>query len=444
MISWGALHARLAASPIAHRLVHGTFWSLVGTILARGFSVAGSIVVARHLGKVSFGELGIIQSTILNLIIFVSYALGMTATKHIAEFRVSDPERAGRILALSGVTAIGAGVLLAGGLYGAADLIAGKFLAAPHLAGLLRIGGFYLFLSALNGAQTGALSGFEAFKAIARVNLVTGLATFACMVTGVMLNGLYGAVWGLVASTGVSWMMAHWELRREAAKCGVPMTLQGIGREVGVLMSFSVPAIFASVLNGPVNWICSAMLVNQPGGYAQMGTFNATNQWFALVLFLPGLLGQVVLPMLSESVGAGDEQRSNRIIKLSMVAIAATAIPLVVAGSCASPWLMSLYGNDFTASWPVLVISLVTAGLLAVQTPVNQALNAEGRLWTVFFMNLGWAMIFIGLNTLLIERGTIGFVTARLIAYLCLGGMSIMVFSRMSGGRKKVGVHGVL
>src|SRR5208283_1869288 len=66
-LSLQPLAARVEASSIASRLARGTFWSLVGTVLARGLSVLASIVVARQLGKEGFGELGIIQSTVLNL-----------------------------------------------------------------------------------------------------------------------------------------------------------------------------------------------------------------------------------------------------------------------------------------------------------------------------------------------------------------------------------------
>lgn len=431
------LAERVEASPIASRLVRGTFWSLIGTVLARGLSVLASIVVARHLGKVGFGELGIIQSTILNISIFISYGLGMTATKHIAEFRTSDPERAGRILALSGVTAAGAGAVLAGGLALGAPWLAERTLAAPHLTGLLRIGALFLFLSALNGAQTGALAGFEAFRTIARVNLFTGIATFVCMVGGVLIAGLTGAVWGLVASTFVGWFVAHLAVRAEASRFNIPLTLHGIRREIPILRSFSLPAVLGSAVYGPVGWVCSAMLVNQPDGYAQMGVFNATNQWFALVMFLPGLLGQVVLPMLAESMGVSDDARSRRILKLTVVANALVVVPLVLVSVLASPWLMSLYGESFAQSWKVLVISLVTAGVLAVQSPVNQSLNAEGRLWSVFVLNLVWSAVFICLNILLIDRGASGLVTARLIAYMVLGFFTILLVFRSTiyGGK---------
>ena len=46
------------------------------------------------------------------------------------------------------------------------------------MAGLLRWGSLLLLLGGVDGAQTGALAGFEAFKTIARVNLIAGLAAF--------------------------------------------------------------------------------------------------------------------------------------------------------------------------------------------------------------------------------------------------------------------------
>jgi hypothetical protein len=55
---------RLEASPLGYRLAKGAFWSLVGTVLSRSLSVIASILVARMLGKVGMGELGIIQNTV--------------------------------------------------------------------------------------------------------------------------------------------------------------------------------------------------------------------------------------------------------------------------------------------------------------------------------------------------------------------------------------------
>jgi hypothetical protein len=60
---------------------------------------------------------------------------------------------------------------------------------------------------------------------------------------------------------------------------------------------------------------------------------------------------------------------------------------------------------------------LVTAGLLAIQTPVAQLIIAQGRLWTAFLMNLGWALTFLAVTYGLRDWGACGLATARALAY---------------------------
>ncbi|HVN31485.1 MAG TPA: oligosaccharide flippase family protein [Thermoanaerobaculaceae bacterium] len=408
---------RIEASPIGYRLARGAFWSLAGAVISRGLTLLASILVARILGKVGFGELGIIQSTVGMFATFAGFGLGLTATKYLAEFKQKDPPRAGRILALSTSVTVATGAIAALVFLALAPWLASRTLAAPQLTGLLRISSIMLFLGAVTGAQGGALAGFEAFRRIASVNLASGLAAFPLMVGGAYISGLNGALWGLVASYGVNCVLNQWAVRSEAARAGVPIALAGAHQELALLWAFSFPALLASMMVGPVNWVCSAILVNQPNGYAEMGILSAANQWFGALLFLPGVLGQVVLPALAERVGSSDAVNSTRLIKLSIMVNLAVVLPLVVAFSLASVWVMGLYGQSFKAGWPALVLVLVTAGLLAVQQPVGQMITAFGRMWLGFTMNMGWALIFVLLTFTWASRGAAGLAAARLFAY---------------------------
>ena len=64
------------------------------------------------------------------------------------------------------------------------------------------------------GLQIGALSGFEAFRKIAEVNVVVGFVTFPLVVAGTLAWGVEGAVWGSVASTVVNLWLNHRALRK--------------------------------------------------------------------------------------------------------------------------------------------------------------------------------------------------------------------------------------
>lgn len=409
---------RIEASDIGLRLARGVFWSMAGAVISRGLMLCAMVLVARMLGKTGFGELGIIRSTVGMFGVFAGFGLGLTATKHIAEFRSSDPARAGRIISLSWLVAVVTGGLMALGLLIFAPWLAEHTINAPHLTGVLRIGALILFINALNGAQTGALSGFEAFKTIAYVNLFVGLISFPILIGGAYFGGLTGAVWALAINLGFNWLLNHLALRKEARRYNVPLAFKDCSREWSVLWKFSLPAVLCGAMVGPVNWICGALLVNQPDGYGEMGIFSAANQWFNMILFLPGLLGSVVLPVLSERLGQKETKQSIKTMVLAIKVNALLVLPLVLLASIASPYIMSLYGEGFRSGWPTLVVVLLTTGLFAVQTPVGQIIVASGKMWIGFAMNLGWALTFILGTLLLVDNGSLGLATARAVGYI--------------------------
>ena len=152
---------RVESSDIGVRLVSGSFWSFSGAVVSRLLSLAAFVVIARVLGKEQYGQFGVVQSTISMFAVFAGFGLGQTATKYIAELRTTDPQRAGRIMGLAGLVALLTGVAFAAFLFIFAPWLAKTTLAAPELAPALRIGAFLLLFEAMNGAQVGALAGFE-------------------------------------------------------------------------------------------------------------------------------------------------------------------------------------------------------------------------------------------------------------------------------------------
>ena len=179
-----------------------------------------------------------------------------------------------------------------------------------------------------------------------------------------------------------------------------------------------MPAAFAGILYMPVTWLCSALLVNRPYGYSEMGIFSAADQWFGVILFLPGLLGNVILPVMSEQIGQNDKSRSAKTMLLGIKVNALLVLPIVLIGSIASPYIMNIYGEGFRSGWPTLVVVMFTAGFMACETPIIQILVASGRMWLNFWLNLVWAVTFIVSTLLLVDFGAFGLASARSIAFL--------------------------
>ena len=408
--------ARIEASEIGYRLAKGAFWSIAGSVISRGLMLVATIFVARMLGKTGYGELGMIQSTVGMFGIFAGFGLGLTATKHVAEFRQNDPARAGRIIGLSGLVALVTGGLMALCLFIFAPWLAVHTINAQHLTGVLRIGALILFINALNGAQTGALSGFEAFKTIAYVNLFIGLVSFPMLVCGAYFGGLNGAVWALVINLCFNWLFNHLALRKEGRRYNVPFTLRKCSRELPILWRFSLPAVLSGAMVGPVTWACNAMLVNQPGGYGEMGIFTAVLVFQSMLLFVSGMLNAPLMSMVSN---AGPKISD----KLGIVNILSTWILGVIAAIpllCFPEMTQILFGADFNTRSFTVTLSIVVfyTTIMMYKAGLARVLAANSLLWWGFFSNAFWAIILISSAVLFIRWGAPGLAASFAVAYI--------------------------
>jgi O-antigen/teichoic acid export membrane protein len=393
---------------------------MAGTVISRALMLVAMILVARMLGKTVYGELGIINSTINMFGIFAGFGLGMTATKYVAEYRQSDPDRAGRIIGLSGIFTIASGGLIAFGLFIFAPWLAKHTINAPHLAGVLRISALILFISALNGAQTGALAGFEAFKTIAYVNLFVGIISFPILVIGAYFGGLTGTVWALAINLAVNWLINHLALRKEAHRYKVPFTLKNCTCEMPVLWRFSLPAVLAGAMVGPVSWACNALLVNRPNGYDEMGIFNAASQWQIAIVFIPSMISRVVLPMLSSLNAKSESQRYRKVLILNVTLNTGIALAIVLPLVLFAYFVMSAYGTGFERGTNVLRVLAVATVLMAVNGIVGQAITSKGKMWIGFMFNTLWAIALLAGTWILLYNGygAFGMACATLIAYV--------------------------
>ncbi len=426
-----ALH-RIENSLTGYRLAKGIFWSMTGAVISRGLMLIASIFVARILGKTGFGELGMIRSTVGMFGVFAGFGLGLTAIKHVAEFRQSDPDRAGRIIGLSGLFAMITGGLMALGLFIFAPWLAEHTINAPHLIGVLRIGGLILFINALNGAQTGALAGFEAFRTIAYVNFFVGLISFPILVVGTYFAGLTGAVWALTINLCINWLLNHLAIRKETRRYSVPFTFKHCNHELSVLWKFSLPAALSGALIGLIIWACSALLVNQPDGYSEMGIFTVALVFQAMLLFVSGMLNAPLLSMISNAgLDTSDNIKTVNILSSWILGVI-VAIPLL----CYPEIAQTIFGRDYQNYNFKVTFSIVVlyTCIMMFKQGLARTLAANNLLWWGFLSNAFWAIILIVSAIFLVRLGAPGLAASFSIAYI----VNTLIFIPLYTSRKLV------
>jgi O-antigen/teichoic acid export membrane protein len=363
--------------------------------------------------------------------------LGVTATKYVAELRSCNPGRAGRIIALSQSSAIASGGLLAIVLIIFGPIIAASTLNDPPLVNQLRIASLLLFLNAVGGAQNGALAGFEAFKDIARINIVRGLTAFPITVAMVFLWRLSGAFWALTATAAITCTLNELALRRCCAEHGIQTKYSSAWVERGILWTFSAPALLSGLLVTPVIWASNAVLVHQTHGYAEMGVFTAASQWRTAITFLPSLLSQPLLSMLS-NIGTNSMVTFKKLLRANLLISFGLSTLVAVPVAICSQGIMKAFGHEFRTGGAVLALLAFTTVISSTVAVIGQAMASLEKMWWALTLNGIWAVaLMLGAIVLVPRHGALGLAEAYVISY-SLHALTVTCYMLNSFNRQSV------
>ncbi|MDJ0773837.1 MAG: oligosaccharide flippase family protein [Mastigocoleus sp. MO_167.B18] len=396
--------------PLAKRLASGTFWSLLATIFLKASNLIASILIARLLGQKSFGELSMINTTILALGNFAGFGLSMTTTKYVAELRLSDPQRTGKVLGLCYTIAIILGAFFSLGMLISSSHLAISVLNAPELINELRFGCLLLFLNAINEIKIATLSGFEAFKILAKVNSASSLINLLLSILGGWLYGLKGVIFAMIIVSLVKNIFYNYALKSEYKKHNIKIIYSKlIFQEIKIINKFTLPSFLTKILVAPVVWLGSTFLVHQPNGYIEIAAFNAANEYRSLLLFLPIVMGRTSLPILSSIIS---EKNKKSVVEALMITVSTSILiilPIAICMAIFSEKLMLLYGSEFSKYSSTLIIMLIGLSINGITVPIGNLITASGKMWLAFLMNLGWSVVFIGCTWIFLQQGLGGF-----------------------------------
>lgn len=404
--------------PWKSRLAAGAFWSVAAAVISRGFGLITWMIVARVLGRRVFGELGILQNTFGLLQNLSLFGLGIMATKYVAQYRASEKERAGRVVGLSVLVATASGTLMAVAAAAAAPWIAARVLGAPHLGGVLRIGALLVVVYAVTGVLEGALAGFEAFKPMAVLGLISGAVSLPLYVWAAWWSGLEGVIWVMVGTGLFVLGLNYWVLHAAARRHECAISFRDGRRELKALSGFSLPVFLSSQTFFGAEWLGSWLLIRLPSGFAELGLYSAAARWQQAVLFVPQYVGRAIFPRLTERYSAGDYGAFKRILRHYIIVCNGIAAVCAVALSLLSKLVMSGYGPEFGEGWPILVIVSATMVFLPLRWAIQMIYRSIGAVWYEFALSAAWAVTLLACMLTLPARGSYRLALSTLIAFV--------------------------
>lgn len=447
LLSWlGAALKRLAgqiAFPI--ELLTGSAYSVLGSGALRVAQVCGAVLLARVLSQSDFGQVSLVQST---LIVFVSVGAmggGAMGTRLVAERRRTGGRGLGSAITLSILLSATGGFLASLGVaYNAAGLCR-SISQGDQLIPLIQIGSLYILFYALNDAAMGVLRGFQDFRPIAINQAVQAATMIAAYAVFVPFWGAKGALVALVVSAVVSVLAAGRCIRRGWISNSAVLKWRDLWPDLRMVWHFGIPTMLSAIIAAPAIWLVNASLARSSRGYAAVALLNASAAVRMLLLFVPLLVAQAVFPFAMDAV-KHDPKRFDRY----MCFVHAFIVLPLHAGSLALSYfaapLMLVFGKSYKYGSETLMWLLLSVAIQAFGSTSGIALQCSRLLWIGFLMNGVWAAGLVFTTRALVEpMGAPAAALGYVLGYAVLvAGQTWLLRKRLPAGMARASILGVL
>lgn len=366
-----------------NQLIKDSFWSLFGNVIAKGLALVTGVLVARFLGKDIYGEYGIIKNTIMAISVFSTFGLGYTATKFVAEYKAKKIQLIPVILKyITQITLVFSGVM-ALLLMVFSKYIAQVVLEAPNLIQALRLLAVLIVFNAITTTQIGVLAGFGKFKQLARINSLIAVITFILTVPLTYFYGLNGALIGLLIVQILNCLLNFIAVRQNVKTHEVAVAANK--RLLKEILIFSTPVALQEALYSLTQWL-SALLLIRYTSFGELGMYTAAMQWNAIILFIPGILCNVILSHLAGA--SQDKKKHDKIMKTTLAINLGVTLSLSIFVLLFGGFISSFYGASFNGLEGIISLAVFTTIFSSMSNVYTQAYISKGLNWQMFSFKL--------------------------------------------------------
>ena len=388
----------------------------VGTIFTVAAGYLFKVYLARVLGAEALGiyALGMTLAGFLGL--FSALGLPQAAVRFVATyFATSKTEQLGSFLFRGSLLLLFSNLIAGTALLLIGPWISIRFYHTPALKMYLWLFALIMLLGALNTFFGQVLAGY---RDVARRTVITNfigsplmmILTLALIGLGL---GLWGYIFAQVVSAVVVLVLLVAMVRRLTPKvartfsAGLPLEKQ--------VISFCA-AVFGMEFLSFLMSQTDKVLIGFYLGAREVGIYAVAA---ALVTFVPIILqsvNQIFSPTIADLHARGEHELLGRIFQTLTKWILGLTFPLAAVMMIFAPALMRIFGHDFEAGWPILVIGTVGQLVNCAVGSVGFLLLMSGHQKRLIRIQAVMAVAMIVLNVMLIPQwGIVGAALAAAI-----------------------------
>jgi O-antigen/teichoic acid export membrane protein len=395
--------------------------TFVGVLFGIGLRYICAVIIARHVGALSFGvyALGL---TIINLAQIVAIAgLNYGVLRFVsAHYSANEGEKVkGFIISALKLVLIGS-LCIGVFLFIGADILAEKVFSKNELGLIIKWFSLSLPFLAVIEISVFSIQGIQALRYKVYVKAIFQQLLQLGIVIVMFLVGLkvLGAVYAYLISALLASLLGFYYLRKlfpDIAKRAMKADSQYTS-----LLRFSIPVLGMNILGFGMMWTDTLMV-----GYfmtsRDVGVYNAAAKTAFLLHIVLFSFSAIFMPMISDLSNRGDLEKLKSLLGTVTKWIFALSFPMFLLMAILSKHIMAIFGSEFIVALPCFLILALAQLISSSAGPLGNVLIMSGKQDIVFLDTAISCSLNVILNYILIGKyGIVGaaIATGLSIAFL--------------------------
>ncbi|MBI3591467.1 MAG: oligosaccharide flippase family protein [Candidatus Melainabacteria bacterium] len=408
---------------ISSKFITAISWTTLASLIARSFGLITSVFIARSLGSNLLGLYTIILSTLGLFSTFLSFGLGLTGSKLVAQYYINDPKKTGKVITLL-LLALIISILFGAVIYWLlVPFVSNRVYRIPELLSILKLSLPWLVLMCVNQFLEPVLAGLQGFKPLMLTSSVYSILNLPLILVGLFLGGaniLKALI--IVGSIGaaIQLLLLLWAVYLESKKFGIELSFKELSPLIRpVFFDFSLPAFIGKIMEQPLSWLSIFLLVKFTGNPSYVGGLTIITTIRTWILYFPNLLASTLIPILTDIYHTRESGDFNRTLILNQRFLWFVTFPFVVLVlAVIRPTIAIFFGNSYEVFWFSGAVFLFWTILLPINEVNDKAMVAMNKMWlSLSFRIIYLILLVIGLLLLIPKFNLNGYVIAYGLSY---------------------------
>lgn len=358
---------------LVKKILSSSLWLLIGNSIGKLAMFLANIFAARMLSQEAFGQFTMIRNTISSIEGLISGTLGSTVIKQVAQSSHEEKENLPYILSTIFILNIIIAFIISIFIFFGADFIVEKFLLNnTNLITALYIGIIILITTSFSTLIQNILVGFEEFKKLATLSIITSTLSIPIIFLFIYFFGLYGGLFGVSFYFGIDFFIKYFYYKKLNHKTKFEMKKFKVQSKNFLL--FSTPLFFTMLINLYSFWYIRILVVNNTNNFEKIAIFDAAYQWLTIIMIITGATTNVALSMLSKK-----DKNHSKVFYLNIIINFIISFIFAMVFIILSKNIMSIYGTNYESGYYVLIILSISSIFFTLSAIYNRYFISIGK-----------------------------------------------------------------